>query len=223
MPSRTKKALLAAALLPSRVPVLGRPFRELARWMAGPYKDRIVLAYLGLGPWVSPRAEVKLRGELILGDEVYVDDGVVIYSQEGGCRVQIGDQVAIHRGTIIQLGAGGSLEIGERSNLQPYCILTPFGPIVIGRRVQIAPHCALYPYDHRFDDPAKPIIDQPLSTKGGIRIEDDAWLGYGVTVLDGVTIGQGAVIAAGSVVGRDVPAGAIAAGVPARVVGQRGS
>jgi acetyltransferase-like isoleucine patch superfamily enzyme len=62
---------------------------------------------------------------------------------------------------------------------------------------------------------------QPLQTKGGIVIEDDVWLGVGVTVLDGVCIGKGAVIAAGSMVNKSVPAGAIAAGVPARVVKMR--
>ncbi len=62
---------------------------------------------------------------------------------------------------------------------------------------------------------------QALMSKGGIHIEDDVWLGYGVIVLDGVHIGKGAVIGAGSVVKQDVPAGAIAAGVPARVIKTR--
>ncbi len=62
---------------------------------------------------------------------------------------------------------------------------------------------------------------QPLQTKGGIFIHDEAWLGYGVIVLSGVQIGKGAVIGAGSVVTRDVPDNAIAVGVPARVVRMR--
>ena len=67
----------------------------------------------------------------------------------------------------------------------------------------------------------EPIRSQPLQTKGGIVIEDDVWLGFGVIVLDGVRIGKGAVIGAGSVVTKDIPEGAIAAGIPARVIKMR--
>ena len=52
--------------------------------------------------------------------------------------------------------------------------------------------------------------------KGDIRIDDDAWIGYGAKILSGVHIGQGAVIAAGAVVVEDVPPYAIVAGVPAK-------
>ena len=61
-------------------------------------------------------------------------------------------------------------------------------------------------------------MSQPVWTKGGIIIGDDVWLGVGVNVLDGVRIGKGAVIGAGSVVTKDIPKGAIAAGVPAQIV-----
>ena len=63
---------------------------------------------------------------------------------------------------------------------------------------------------------------QILETRGGIKIGNDAWLGFGVIVLDGVNIGEGAIIGAGSVVTDDIPANAIAVGSPARVVSKRG-
>ena len=93
-------------------------------------------------------------------------------------------------------------------------------PIRIGAFAEIAPNCAFYPYDHGYK--ANELIRcQPLQTKGGIVIEDDVWLGFGVIVLDGVKIGRGAVIGAGAVVTGDIPEGAIAAGVPARVTKMR--
>jgi maltose O-acetyltransferase len=52
-----------------------------------------------------------------------------------------------------------------------------------------------------------------------VHIADDVWLGMNVVVLKGVSIGAGAVIAANALVNSDIPSGAIAAGVPAKVVG----
>jgi len=54
-----------------------------------------------------------------------------------------------------------------------------------------------------------------------VMLGHDVWIGHGVTVLPGVTIGDGAAIGAGAVVTRDVPAFAIAVGVPARVLRPR--
>ena len=45
-----------------------------------------------------------------------------------------------------------------------------------------------------------------------VRIEDDVWLGAGVTILKGVTIGRAAVLGAGIVVTKDVPPGAVVVG-----------
>ena len=57
--------------------------------------------------------------------------------------------------------------------------------------------------------------------KGDIIIEDDVWIGYGVTIMSGVHIGQGAIVAAGAVVTKDIPPYAIAGGVPAKVIKYR--
>jgi len=135
--------------------------------------------------------------------------------------VELGERVQIHRDSIIQTGAGGSVSIGLRTSIQPRCQFSAYlGSIHIGSYVQIAPNCAFYPYDHGVA-PNQLISEQPLKTKGGITVDDDAWLGVGVIVLDGVRIGKGAVIGAGSVVTNNVADNAIAVGIPARVVKMR--
>jgi acetyltransferase-like isoleucine patch superfamily enzyme len=126
--------------------------------------------------------------------------------------------VRLHQEVIIETGVGGSLIIGEESNIQPRCQLSAYkGTIHIGTGVMMAPYCALYPYAHGIL-PGMPIRKQPVRSRGGIVIGDEAWLGVGVIVLDGVRIGAGAVVGAGSVVVHDVPDDAVAQGVPARVV-----
>ncbi len=86
----------------------------------------------------------------------------------------------------------------------------------------IAPGCGFFPYQHGAD-PNELMCRQPLVSAGDIVIEDDVWIGSGARVMDGVTIGRGAIIGAGAVVTKDVPPYSIALGVPARVVGRRGS
>ena len=58
-------------------------------------------------------------------------------------------------------------------------------------------------------------------TKGPITVQDDVWIGYGAMILSGVTLHQGCVIGAGALVTTDVPAYAIVAGNPGRVVKYR--
>jgi acetyltransferase-like isoleucine patch superfamily enzyme len=182
-----------------------------------PYKHRVALAHRYAAGYIAPSAQIT-HSRLRLGRHVFIGDQVVIYQRHGAGPVELGDFVELHRDVTIENGAGGSLTIGERTGIQPRCqIAAHVAPIRIGRRVQIAPACAFYPYDHGMA-PGTPMIDQPLTSRGPIVIEDDAWLGYGVVVLSGVRIGAGAVVGAGSVVSRDLPPGAVAVGAPARVV-----
>ncbi len=198
---------------------LGRLATRLAAWAAPPYKARRYLAGLHPQGYVSPWAEMA-GARLVRGAHVFVGDRVVLYSMCGGV-VELGDRAHLHRETIVELGEGGGLVVGADTHIQPRCLLASFlAPIRIGGGVQIAAHCTFYSYDHSFAA-GTPIAAQPLRTQGGIVVEDDVWLGVGVTVLDGVRIGKGAVIGAGAVVKEDVPENSIAVGVPARVVGYR--
>lgn len=198
----------------------GRLATRLATWAAPPYKGKRPLAQLSVAGYVSPRAQIACP-DLRLGRHCYVDDEVVIFNHGDGGFLTLGDGAYLYRGCIIELGQGGSVEIGAGSHIQPYCQLTAFvGSIRIGRGVQVAPACAFYPYEHGIIA-GEPITQQPLHSGGDIMIGDGAWLGYGTIVLEGVTIGPGAVVGAGAVITRDIPAEAIVAGVPARVMKYR--
>ena len=63
-----------------------------------------------------------------------------------------------------------------------------------------------------------PAADDARTMRERMLVGDDVWLGGGAIVLPGVTIGADTVVGAGSVVTRDLPAGVVAVGNPARVV-----
>jgi acetyltransferase-like isoleucine patch superfamily enzyme len=198
----------------------GRIATRLATWFAPPHKARVILAQMNPRGYIAPKA-IIYHSDLRLGANVFIDDRVVIFQRKNGGPVELGDRVYIYRDTIIETGFGGSLQIGDHSSIHPRCQLNAnVSSIQIGSGVMIAPNCAFYSYDHGVA-PDKPVRRQPLQSKGSIIVGDEAWLGVGVTVLSGVRIGQGAVIGAGSVVMHNVPDGAIAVGMPARVVKMR--
>jgi acetyltransferase-like isoleucine patch superfamily enzyme len=199
----------------------GRMATRLATWFAPPLYDRCYLAWLNDKGYISPYATIY-HNDLRLGPKVFIGDRVLIYQDASGGVVELGSSVHLYGDTAIQTGAGGKVTIGDGTSVQPHCQFSGYkAPIEIGRNVIIAPRCAFYPYNHGIA-PEELIKNQELRTKGGIVVEDDVLLSFGVIVLDGVRIGKGAVIGAGAVVTRSIPAGAIAFGVPARVIGWRG-
>ncbi len=200
----------------------GRLATRFATWAAAPYKGKRLLAQANRRGFISVHAQIACR-DLRLGQHCYIDDEVVIFDHGDGGAVSLGDGAHLYRGSIIEVGQGGCVEIGAGTRIQPNCQFTAFlGSIRIGRAVQIAPGCAFYPYEHTILA-GQSISRQPLHSTGDIIIGDGAWLGYGAIVLEGVTIGAGAVIAAGAIVTHDVPPNVIAAGVPARIRGERPS
>ena len=198
----------------------GRICCRLASVFSPGYKGQVRLARITKNSFVS-RQCVIAHSRVTLGNSVYLGVGVTIFGGKDAGEVHIDDKACLHKDTIIETAEGGSVRIGRDTHIQPRCQFSAQkGSILIGCDVQIAPECGFYPYNHGTALGTK-MRDQPVRSEGDIVIGDDVWIGYGVIVLDNVTIGNGAVVAAGAVVRSNIPPFAIAAGVPARVVGLR--
>ena len=122
----------------------------------------------------------------------------------------------------VSLRNGARISIGREGNIGENCFIwagDSTGRIDIGDHVSLAPGVFLTASDYQFAAGTL-LRDQPKRERD-IRVGSDVWLGTGVIVTAGVTIGDGCIVGAGAVVTKDLPAGSIAAGIPARVIGQR--
>jgi len=196
---------------------LGRLAMSVAGWGAPPHKGRFYLANLSPRGYIHPTATIHHPG-LSLGANVFIGHEAIIYRDRDGGPVELGDGVRLWGHNILETGEGGSITVGARTRLNTGVeLLASRAPIRIGRDVGLSANSMFYSYDHSF---ARGMLysKQPLTTKGPIIIEDGAWIGAGSIVLSGVCVGKGAVVAAGSVVTKDIPAEAVAAGSPAKVL-----
>ncbi len=112
------------------------------------------------------------------------------------------------------------VSIGSHCNFAQGVFITGGGGVTIGNWVGLGPDVKIWSVNHRYDDPDTPWLRQG-SIKKPVIIEDDVWLAANVFVMPGVTLGKGAIVSAGSVVTKSVPAYALVAGNPGRVVGWR--
>ncbi len=111
-------------------------------------------------------------------------------------------------------------EIDPTSHIKSGTFIECSGGVRIGRHFHPGRCLTIFSTNHNYrSDQMIPYGD--IDLPGPVVIEDCVWVGANVSILPGVTIGEGAVVGMGAVVTRNVPAGAVVAGNPARVIGQR--
>ena len=124
----------------------------------------------------------------------------------------------VFEGVIIEYPKG--LELGRDAGINAYCWINARGGVSIGDNTILGPYCVIHSANHRMER-----LDIPVQLQGhepkAVYIGKNVWFGARVTILPGVSIGDNAVIGASSVVTKDIPAYAIAAGNPARVIRMR--
>lgn len=114
-------------------------------------------------------------------------------------HVEIGDNAVIMMGAVINIG----VKIGENTMVDMGTVLG--GRVEVGKRCHIGAGSVL-----------AGVIEPPSARP--VIVEDDVVIGANAVVVEGVRIGKGAVVGAGSIVLQDVPAGAVVAGNPAKII-----
>lgn len=164
-------------------------------------------AYLiAKGNWV-------FRGCVRPFSKTAVDGKVIVRNRS---RITIGDKFRVLAAHVpVEMGAGqyGRITIGDNTFINSGTSIGSLASINIGSNVAIGNYVLIM--DSDFHNP----LDHTLpGAKAPIVIEDGVWIGARATILKGVTIGKHAVVAAGAVVTKDVPAGALVGGVPAKII-----
>jgi acetyltransferase-like isoleucine patch superfamily enzyme len=175
-------------------------------------------------------------GVVIDADDVVIEDGASIglgcvirgRSVHIGRRAKIGAfcffegrDMSIGSDTVIreQVFVGGpllpdsKLEIGKRVRVFQTCFLNPSRPLSIGDDTGVGGRSSIFTHGSwQSALEGYPVAFEPVT------IRRNVWLPWHVFILPGVELGDNVTIGAGSVVNRSIPAGALAAGVPAKVL-----
>ena len=182
---------------------------------------RALFGRLGVGLLLGCGVSIRHPRGISLGDHVTIDDYCLIDARgAGGAGVHLGDEVIVNRNCMLQAKAG-PIHLGRRTSVGSNSVIVSTAGVEVGEAVLMAGNCYISAGVYRTDDLSRPVMDQEAYSRGPIRIGDGVWIGTGAIILDSITVGKGAVIGAGALVNRNVPEGAIVAGVPAKVLRYR--
>jgi acetyltransferase-like isoleucine patch superfamily enzyme len=151
--------------------------------------------------------------------------GMVFFGRR--LELQIGRRGQIRFGRFVWIGDGtkircheGVVEIGDKTVLGQECTISAYQRVRIGEQCVIADRAMFIDFDHGVVDVETPIRRQGIY-KRDVVVGSNVWIGYNACILRGVTIGDNAIVGTNSVVTKDVPANAVVAGIPARIIRMR--
>ena len=176
-------------------------------------KYALLVARLAWRRFLTPAGyRMQLDGMLFLG---------------GGVKVQIGRRARVRFGRWVWIGHDtkircheGRVSIGDKTVMGQECTISAYQHVSIGEQCIFADRVMLIDFDHNVAEVERPIRVQGIY-KRDVRVGNNVWIGHGAQILRGVSIGDNAIVGAGAVVTKDVPANAVVAGVPARVLRMR--
>jgi acetyltransferase-like isoleucine patch superfamily enzyme len=152
-------------------------------------------------------------------------DGFVFFERDVSfclardARVAIGRRAYFKKGVVIECSGQGSIRIGEQTVIGYYAWIGSVNRVEMGRKCLIGSYVTIFDSAHIIGKGGY-IADSGYVT-GETLIGDDCMVGTKATVGANVRIGTGAIVGANAVVTHDLGENVIAAGVPARIMGER--
>lgn len=202
-------------------------FRQISKRVLS---DIFILPFIaGRRLWQAAAMHRHRRRAQIGHSSKILFDGWIENPEGSPDRVVIGNNTII-RGNIFVFPHGGRISIGDWCFVGQNSYIWSSSNIEIGNRCLISHDVNIHDTNgHSINanirhEQYKEIVyrghphDAPDIVASPIKIEDDAWIGFGATLLKGVHVGRGAIVASRSVVTEDVEAWTIVAGNPARLV-----
>jgi acetyltransferase-like isoleucine patch superfamily enzyme len=163
--------------------------------------------------WLTPTGRrLRLDGLAFIGPKVTLEIGK-------NASVRLGRWVWIGKGTKLRCHEG-EVRIGAKTVMGEECTISAYQHVSIGEQCIVADRVMLIDFDHNVAEVERPIRVQGIY-KRDVRIGNNVWIGYGAQILRGETVGENSIIGASAVVTKDVPANAVVAGSPARIVRMR--
>lgn len=148
--------------------------------------------------WIHHPERIEMGADCFVGRMGIMHPLAAYHGTPQAGEIVLGDNVYI--GGFVQIHAMGRLEIGDG------CVLSE--------------HVYVSDIAHGLDPRAGPIMEQPIESKGPVKIGKRVFIGFGCSVLPGVTLGDHCIVGTRSVVTRSFPAYSMIAGSPARLIGK---
>jgi acetyltransferase-like isoleucine patch superfamily enzyme len=172
---------------------------------------------------VGRNAKTRFQHKIKWGKQMKIGESVLLsgLGTEGiifGNNVSIGDFSRLIVSTTFN-DLGKYIKIGNNVGMGEFAYLGGAGGLEIGDDCIIGQYLSCHPENHNFENNDE-LIRMQGTTRKGIKIGKNCWIGSKVTFLDGVEIGDGCVIAAGSVVNKSFASHSVIGGVPAKLLKQ---
>lgn len=168
--------------------------------------------------WFSPKGAN-------IGENSFVRRPWLWFNRESisvGRNVFIGRESVLHPVTkYASISHEPQIRIGDGTYIGGYCQLHAIDSIEIGPECVLSEHVYVSDIAHGMEMIPTPIMEQPLESKGPVRIGRRVFIGYRAAILPGVELGDHCVVGTNAVVTRSFPAGSMIGGIPARLIKMR--